>query len=126
MARAATPAIAALVAAGVPYEVLTYHHDPRNESFGDEAVAAAYWKLVGHGPQYADDPGPGLQMTQVLSAASQGAGLLGVKVLIHGLRTKDWRVRLHRWETVSLAVGIGLVLAGVALVAAFGRELVVK
>lgn len=39
MARAATPAIAALVAAGVPHEVLPYHHDPRNESFGDEAVA---------------------------------------------------------------------------------------
>ena len=40
MTRAATPAIAALVAAGVPYEVLPYHHDPRNDSFGDEAVAA--------------------------------------------------------------------------------------
>lgn len=39
MARAATPAIAALVAAGVPHQVLAYHHDPRNESFGDEAVA---------------------------------------------------------------------------------------
>ena len=39
MARAATPAIAALVAAGVPHDVLSYHHDPRNESFGDEAVA---------------------------------------------------------------------------------------
>jgi Cys-tRNA(Pro)/Cys-tRNA(Cys) deacylase len=39
MARAATPAIAALAAAGVPHEVLAYHHDPRNESFGDEAVA---------------------------------------------------------------------------------------
>jgi Cys-tRNA(Pro)/Cys-tRNA(Cys) deacylase len=39
MARAATPAIAALVAAGAPHEVLPYHHDPRNESFGDEAVA---------------------------------------------------------------------------------------
>jgi hypothetical protein len=51
---------------------------------GDEAVAAAYWKLVGHGPQYADDPGPGLQMTQVLSAASQGAGLLGVKAVAWG------------------------------------------
>ena len=38
MARAATPAIAALVAAGVPHEVLQYHHDPRAESFGDEAV----------------------------------------------------------------------------------------
>ncbi len=40
MARAATPAIAALIAAGVDHEVLRYHHDPRSESFGDEAVAA--------------------------------------------------------------------------------------
>lgn len=37
---AATPAIAALVAAAVPHEVLTYHHDARAESFGEEAVAA--------------------------------------------------------------------------------------
>jgi Cys-tRNA(Pro)/Cys-tRNA(Cys) deacylase len=39
VARAATPAIAALVAAGVPHDVLRYDHDPRAESFGDEAVA---------------------------------------------------------------------------------------
>ena len=39
MARGATPAIAALVAAGVPHEVLAYHHDPRSESYGNEAVA---------------------------------------------------------------------------------------
>ncbi len=39
MARAATPAIAALLAADVPHEVLRYHHDPQNESFGEEAVA---------------------------------------------------------------------------------------
>jgi Cys-tRNA(Pro)/Cys-tRNA(Cys) deacylase len=38
--RAATPAIAALIAADVPHEVLTYHHDARAESYGDEAVAA--------------------------------------------------------------------------------------
>lgn len=40
MRRSATPAIAALVAAGVPHEVLTYTHDARAESFGEEAVAA--------------------------------------------------------------------------------------
>lgn len=40
MARSATPAIAALVAAGVAHEVLSYHHDARAESFGEEAVAA--------------------------------------------------------------------------------------
>jgi Cys-tRNA(Pro)/Cys-tRNA(Cys) deacylase len=39
VASAATPAIAVLVAAGVPHEVLRYHHDPRAESFGDEAAA---------------------------------------------------------------------------------------
>ncbi|MET0475035.1 MAG: aminoacyl-tRNA deacylase [Mycobacterium sp.] len=39
MARAATPAIAVLVTAGLPHEVLRYHHDPRNESFGEEAVS---------------------------------------------------------------------------------------
>ncbi|KUH96670.1 aminoacyl-tRNA deacylase [Mycolicibacterium acapulense] len=39
MARAATPAIAALVAAGVAHEVLRYRHDPR-QPFGEEAVAA--------------------------------------------------------------------------------------
>jgi len=39
VARAATPAIAALVAAGVAHDVVQYRHDPRSESFGNEAVA---------------------------------------------------------------------------------------
>ena len=38
MAKAATPAIAAGGAAGVPLEVVQYRHDPRTESFGEEAV----------------------------------------------------------------------------------------
>ncbi|GFG68661.1 aminoacyl-tRNA deacylase [Mycolicibacter senuensis] len=38
MSRAATRAIAALVAAQVPHEVLRYHHDPDQRSFGAEAV----------------------------------------------------------------------------------------
>jgi Cys-tRNA(Pro)/Cys-tRNA(Cys) deacylase len=38
VARAATPAIAALLAAEVPHQVLQYHHDPRNASFGEEAA----------------------------------------------------------------------------------------
>lgn len=38
VARAATPAIAALLAAKIPHQVLQYHHDPRNESFGEEAA----------------------------------------------------------------------------------------
>jgi Cys-tRNA(Pro)/Cys-tRNA(Cys) deacylase len=40
VAKAATPAISALLAAGVEHEVLQYHHDPRVDSFGDEAVGA--------------------------------------------------------------------------------------
>ena len=40
MAKAATPAIAALVAAGADHQVLQYHHDPRSHDFGAEAVAA--------------------------------------------------------------------------------------
>jgi Cys-tRNA(Pro)/Cys-tRNA(Cys) deacylase len=38
VARAATPAIAALLAAKIPHQVLQYHHDPRSESFGEEAA----------------------------------------------------------------------------------------
>ncbi|MGV0837522.1 aminoacyl-tRNA deacylase [Mycolicibacterium thermoresistibile] len=38
MRRAATPAIAVLRAADVPFEVLHYRHDPRSGSFGAEAV----------------------------------------------------------------------------------------
>ncbi|OBK32688.1 aminoacyl-tRNA deacylase [Mycobacterium sp. 1245111.1] len=36
---AATPALAALTAAGVPHEVVTFDHDPRVQYFADEAVA---------------------------------------------------------------------------------------
>ena len=38
MASAATPAIKVLLAAGIAHEVLSYHHDPRETAFGDEAV----------------------------------------------------------------------------------------
>lgn len=37
---AATPAIAALVKAGVPHEILTFDHDRQQQSFGAEAVDA--------------------------------------------------------------------------------------
>lgn len=37
---AATPAIAALVKAGVPHEILTFDHDRQQQSFGAEAVNA--------------------------------------------------------------------------------------
>ncbi|WP_111767536.1 Cys-tRNA(Pro) deacylase [Nakamurella deserti] len=40
MAAAPTPAIAALVRAGVPHTLHPYHHDPRSTAFGDEVVAA--------------------------------------------------------------------------------------
>lgn len=40
MAAAATPALAALVAAGVPHEVVKFEHDSRVRSFGVEAVQA--------------------------------------------------------------------------------------
>ena len=41
-ARAAggTPATVALTAAGIPYEVRSYEHDPRAESYGTEAAEA--------------------------------------------------------------------------------------
>lgn len=38
MPGAATPALAALSAAGVAHEVVKFAHDPREASFGDEAV----------------------------------------------------------------------------------------
>lgn len=37
---AATPALAALTSAGVPHEVVKFGHDPRENSFGVEAVKA--------------------------------------------------------------------------------------
>ena len=40
MAGAATPALAALIAAGVPHELVKFEHDPRDRSFGVEAVLA--------------------------------------------------------------------------------------
>lgn len=46
MSRAATRAIAALIAAQVPHEVLRYHHAPEQRAFGAEAVE----RLAGEGP----------------------------------------------------------------------------
>lgn len=40
MAGAPTPAIAALLAAGIEFTLRPYHHDPRTTAFGDEVVAA--------------------------------------------------------------------------------------
>jgi Cys-tRNA(Pro)/Cys-tRNA(Cys) deacylase len=38
VAAAATPAIGVLMREGVPHEVIRYQHDPRVQSFGDEAA----------------------------------------------------------------------------------------
>lgn len=46
VSRAATRAIAALIAAQVPHEVLRYHHEPDQRSFGTEAVE----RLAAAGP----------------------------------------------------------------------------
>ncbi|KLO29789.1 prolyl-tRNA synthetase [Mycolicibacter heraklionensis] len=46
MSRAATRAIAALIAAQVPHEVLRYRHEPDRRGFGAEAVA----QLAAAGP----------------------------------------------------------------------------
>ena len=70
MPRAATPAIAALLAAGVAHEVLQYHHDPRTEAFGEEAVAELV-RVEGVAPA---------QVFKTLVIALQ-AGRLGVAVL---------------------------------------------
>jgi Cys-tRNA(Pro)/Cys-tRNA(Cys) deacylase len=40
VAAVATPALAALLAAGVPHEVVKFDHDSRQHSFGVEAVGA--------------------------------------------------------------------------------------
>jgi Cys-tRNA(Pro)/Cys-tRNA(Cys) deacylase len=40
MGSAATPALAALIEAGVPHEVVKFAHDPRQRWFGGEAVRA--------------------------------------------------------------------------------------
>nr|WP_225951191.1 aminoacyl-tRNA deacylase [Mycobacterium sp. OAS707] len=48
VARAATPAVAALLAAQIPHQVLQYHHDPRTDSFGEEAVEALAGAVEGN------------------------------------------------------------------------------
>ncbi len=69
MPRAATPAIAALLEAGVAHEVLRYRHDSRHASFGEEAVEA----LAGSGGVE-----PGQVLKTLVLALPEG---LGVAVL---------------------------------------------
>ncbi|OBG90314.1 aminoacyl-tRNA deacylase [Mycobacterium sp. E3251] len=52
MARAATPALTALTKAGVPHEVVTFDHDRRERSFGDEAVHALTERGIAPGQIY--------------------------------------------------------------------------
>ncbi len=40
MAAAPTPAVAALIRAGVPHTLHPYHHDPATTAYGDEVVTA--------------------------------------------------------------------------------------
>jgi len=39
MVSSATPALTALSRAGIAHDVVSYHHDPRERAFGDEAVS---------------------------------------------------------------------------------------
>ena len=76
MARAATPAITALLAAEIPHEVLRYHHDPQNESFGDEADHARLeHESVSHPDRlthpYVDAPIVGQATRRLLEVSSQ-------------------------------------------------------
>lgn len=64
MTKAATPAIAVLLAAQIPHTLLPYRHDPRNSAFGDEAVAA-----LGRDPA---------QVFKTLIAAVDGEFVVGV------------------------------------------------
>lgn len=67
---AATPAIAALEGAGLPFAVHKYKHDRRREDYGDEAVAITMTAL-------------GVQAAQILKTLviDLGDGALGVAVI---------------------------------------------
>ena len=103
MSRAATPAIAALIAADVPHEVLSYHHDPRAESFGAEAVAALagrhgvvaeqiFKTLIVNGPT---------QLRRVIDVSSVLVPTnIGDVVLLNGDATGDGEVDLSDVDAV--------------------------
>ena len=61
-----------------------------------------------------------------LPATALYGAFLGARIVVHGVRTKDWRVRIGKRELIPLAVGVGLVFAGVALIAANARDFIVK
>ncbi len=67
---AATPAIAALEAAGLPFEVHKYKHDSRRDDYGDEAVAITAATL-------------GVEAAQIFKTlvVELGDGRLGVAVI---------------------------------------------
>lgn len=72
--RAPTPAVAALVAAGVPHTLLPYDHDPSSTAFGDEAVAA-----LGRDPH---------QVFKTLVARVDGTLVVGVVPVAGSLNVK--------------------------------------
>ncbi len=99
MSGAATPALAALVAAGVCHEVRRYRHDPRVADYGAEAVAAL--------------AGPGLVPEQILKTlVIAGPSGLAVAVL-----PVPWKLSLK-----AAAAALGLPRAALADRAAAERS----
>ena len=99
MSGAATPALAALVAAGVPHEVRRYRRDPRVADYGAEAVAAL--------------AGPGLAPEQILKTlVIAGPSGLAVAVL-----PVPWKLSLK-----AAAAALGLPRAALADRAAAERS----
>lgn len=72
--KAPTPAIAALVKAGVAHTLLPYDHDPTSTAFGDEAVAA-----LGRDPR---------EVFKTLLARVDGALVVGVVPVAGSLNLK--------------------------------------
>lgn len=76
---------------------------------GDAAVTAYYWKLVGHGPQSEDDPGPGLMMLTVIDDIL-AHGAFGTKIVAYGeLDISDWegiKTAAFNFGGVYLAVNL--------------------
>ena len=99
MSGAATPALAALMAAGVPHEVRRYRHDPRVTDYGPEAVSAL--------------AGSGLVPEQILKTlVIAGPGGLAVAVL-----PVPWKLSLK-----AAAAALGLPRAALADRAAAERS----
>lgn len=76
---------------------------------GDEAVSKYYWKLVGHGPTYDGDPGPGLQMLDVIDDGLEN-GWFGVPIVGYAeLDVSNWQ------SMVTAAFNFGVLYLAVDL-----------